>query len=142
MRRDNEGGVPMREPPGDLANDTLRACLRDHYGLGVAALAFLPMGHDTAAWAYRALADDGRAYFLKVRARIANAAGLLVPRHLRDHGLAGVVAPLPAMSGGLWAPAGRYAAALYPFVSGGQWPVRTPDQPAQVTSMAQLLSHT
>jgi spectinomycin phosphotransferase len=74
----------MLEPPADLAEDDLRACLRDHYELGVARLTFLPLGHDNGAWAYRARADDGRAYFLKVRAQIANAAGLLVPRQLRD----------------------------------------------------------
>jgi spectinomycin phosphotransferase len=108
----------MREPPVDLADDTVRACLRDQYGLAVTEIAFLPLGHDSSAWAYRARTADQRAYFLKVRTRVANAAGLLVPRALHDRGIARVVAPLPTATGALWAAAGDYAAILYPFVAG------------------------
>jgi spectinomycin phosphotransferase len=93
-------------------------CLRDRYGLAVTQLAFLPLGHDASAWAYCARTADQRAYFLKVRTRIANAAGLLVPRYLHDCGIAQVVAPLPTTTGALWAAAGDYAAILYPFVAG------------------------
>lgn len=108
----------MRETPPDLAHDTLRACLRDHYGLAVTALTFLPLGHDSSAWAYRVQAADGRDYFLKARAGGGNPAGLLVPRALHDRGLTQVVAPLPTATGALWAAAGNYAAILYPFVAG------------------------
>lgn len=89
----------MREPPDNLTEDALRACLRDRYGLSVADLTFLPLGYDSSAWVYRAQATDGATYFLKVRVSIENEAGLVVPRYLRDHGLAHVVAPLPATDG-------------------------------------------
>ncbi|MDB5075656.1 MAG: hypothetical protein JWO42_1835, partial [Chloroflexi bacterium] len=40
----------MREPPADLPDETLRECISTHYGLDVAALTFLPLGHDAWAW--------------------------------------------------------------------------------------------
>jgi spectinomycin phosphotransferase len=69
--------------------------------------------------------------FVKVRTGVTNEAGLLVPRFLRDQGIARVVAPLPTATGALWASVGDYALILYPFVAGvtgmergmsdGQW---------------------
>jgi len=108
----------MPEPPANLSDETLRAALRAHFGLTVAELVLLPLGQDASAWVYRARTADDRAYFLKVRTRVDNAAGLLVPRYLRDRGIAQVVAPLPAATGALWAEVGDYAAILYPFVAG------------------------
>ncbi len=108
----------MREPPVDLADATLRACLRARYGLAVAELAFLPLGHDSSAWVYWVRAADDSTYFLKARLSVANEAGLAVPRYLHDHGIARVVAPLPTTTGALWAEAGGYALILYPFVAG------------------------
>lgn len=109
----------MREPPADLAADSLRASLRDQYGLNGAALTFLPLGHDSSAWVYRADDVAGRSYFVKVRLRIQNEASLLVPRYLHEHGLRRVVAPLPTILGESWGRAGRYAMILYPYVAGG-----------------------
>lgn len=108
----------MREPPANLAEETLRACLRAQYGLAVTELTFLPLGHDAAAWVYRARAADERAYFLKVRLGVTNEAGLAVPHYLHDRGIARVVAPLPTTTGALWTTAGGYALILYPFVAG------------------------
>jgi spectinomycin phosphotransferase len=108
----------VREPPADLSEETLRTCLRARYGLAVAELAFLPLGHDSAAWVYRVWAADGSSYFLKVRLRMANEAGLLVPRYLQDHGIARVIAPLPTLERALWTTADGYALILYPFVAG------------------------
>lgn len=108
----------MREPPVNLADETLRVSLQAHYGLAVTELTFLPLGHDASAWVYRVRTADDGAYFLKVRLGVASAAGLLVPRFLHDHGIARVVAPLPTASGALWTEAGGYALILYPFVAG------------------------
>jgi spectinomycin phosphotransferase len=48
----------VREPPVNLPSDTLCACLRTNYGLAVTDLTFLPLGHDSSAWVYTALAPD------------------------------------------------------------------------------------
>ena len=108
----------MREPPVDLADDTLRACLRARYGLAIVELDFLPLGHDALARVYRARAADGGAYFVKARRGAVNEAGLAVPRYLHERGIARVVAPLPTTTGALWTAAGDYALVLYPFVAG------------------------
>lgn len=87
-------------------------------GLAVTELAFLPLGQDSSAWAYKIKTGDGCSYFLKLLKKVANQAGLRVPRFLQDEGIAGVIGPLPALSGALSAEADGYGLILYPFVEG------------------------
>ncbi len=94
------------------------AAVRASYGIPVAALAFLPIGKDSSAWAYRAQTADGAAYFLKVRKGIGNQASLIVPRYLHDHGVTNVVAPIPTSTQTLWVDVDEFALILYPFVDG------------------------
>ncbi|GAC1458274.1 MAG: aminoglycoside O-phosphotransferase APH(9)-Ia [Ktedonobacterales bacterium] len=108
----------MREPPPHLALERLAAGLLTHYGLSIAELTFLPLGYDALAWVYQAQSVAGQDYFVKVRARPTNEAGLLVPRYLREQGIAQIVAPLPTLAGQLWTRVDRYALSLYPFVVG------------------------
>jgi spectinomycin phosphotransferase len=108
----------MHEPPAGVSEDVLRVALGEHFGVDVAQVAFLPLGHDASAWVFRAEARDGEAWFVKLRVQVDNPAALLVPRHLHDHGVRNVVAPLPARSGELWGQVGPYALILYPFVAG------------------------
>jgi len=56
----------MLERPG-VPDDTLLACLRDHYGLHITQITFLPIGNDADTAVYRVVADDGLSYFLKLR---------------------------------------------------------------------------
>lgn len=107
----------MHEPPANLPDARLVPFLSDQYGVTGGRIAFLPLGHDPAAWVYRVQADGGL-YFLKVQLRVRNEAGLLVPRYLQDHGVRQVVAPLPTRSGALWANADGYALTLYPYIHG------------------------
>jgi len=106
------------EPPADLSIATLREALAADYELAATDISFLPVGHDAHAWAFRAGTRDDASYFLKVRRRITNEAGLVIPHFLRERGVARVVAPLAAMDGRLWATAGGYALVVYPFLSG------------------------
>jgi spectinomycin phosphotransferase len=108
----------MGEPPADLTDAALRACLRDHYGVVVTQLAYLPIGDDSLAWVYRAQTADSGYYFLKVRTRVGNEAGFHVPRYLYEQGVPQVVAPLPTTTGSLWASVGDYILILYPFIAG------------------------
>lgn len=108
----------MREPPLDLPDDTLRAALLAHYGLAVADLTFLPLGHDASAWVYRVETVGGAGYFAKVRRSIANESSLLVPHYLHERGVSRVVAPLATIAGTLWTTVDDYALILYPFVDG------------------------
>ncbi|MGH2346383.1 MAG: phosphotransferase enzyme family protein [Chloroflexota bacterium] len=108
----------MREPPTNLSDEILRASLRADYGIAAADLAFLSLGHDSSAWVYRARTADDTSYFLKVRTRVVNEPGLLVPRYLHDHGIARVAAPLPTTAGTPWTRVADYVLILYPFIAG------------------------
>ena len=120
----------MREKP-NISEDHLRACLRDAYGLTVATLEFLPLGLDTRAGVYRVASEQGATYLLKAKSGLLYEPSCHVPRHLRDHGIAAAVAPLPTQSNALWATAGEWTVILYPFIDGvsgwnpdltdGQW---------------------
>jgi hypothetical protein len=93
----------MREPPALLVPEALYTTLQAAYGLAVAELNFLPIGHDSAAWVYQLRTTEGATFFLKVRASIANEAALYVPQLLHTRGIAEVVAPIPTRSATLWA---------------------------------------
>jgi spectinomycin phosphotransferase len=108
----------MLEPPANLSDATLLAAVREQYGLPVTELTFLPLGHDPAAWVYRAVTADATALFLKVRLRVENQPALLVPFALHEQGIEQVVAPLATASGTLHGTAAGYAFIVYPFVAG------------------------
>ena len=85
----------LQKPP--IADDALAACVRESYGVTVAQLEFLPLGEDTDAGVYRVEADEGTAYFLKVRRGEVYSPSVTVPRALREAGMTEVVAPLPTI---------------------------------------------
>lgn len=108
----------MREPP-QLADAAVIAALRAHYGLTTAALTFLPIGNDSASFVYRVGAADGAFYLLKLRSRKGfSAPSLVVPRYLRERGVAHILAPLPTLTHGLWVRVNDFAMSLYPFIDG------------------------
>ena len=128
----------MHEPPVNLTPAQIVARLRAAFGITATDLVFLPLGHDAAAWVYRVQADDGGVYFLKVRLRVTNEAGLLVPRYLQNQGIRNVVAPLPGVTGALWTHINGYALILYPFVTGTNGIQRRPTDD-QWTAYGRLL---
>jgi spectinomycin phosphotransferase len=108
----------MLEKP-DLSDDRISACLRDSYGVAVAELEFLPIGHDSAAWVYRVGTDDGEKLFLKLRKAPVDEISLRVPRYLKDSGMTQVVAPILPIAGEKpWGILDDYVVILYPFVEG------------------------
>ena len=82
----------------NLPDDALLTCVRESYGVTATRLEFLPLGADYAAWHYRVDADDGQAYFLKLRTGSVDEVSLLVPRYLNATGAAPVVAPASSQS--------------------------------------------
>jgi hypothetical protein len=56
----------MLEKP-NIADELIISCLQEEYDLRVAELTFLPLGADLGTAVYRVVADDGTAYFLKLR---------------------------------------------------------------------------
>lgn len=102
--------------PSPVPDAALLACAREQFGRPATAITFLPLGYDANAWAYRLAAGDD--VFLKVRRGAAALPGLLAPRYVGDQGIAGVLAPLPARDGRLWAQLGEFTVTLQPFVAG------------------------
>jgi len=108
----------VREPPADLPEQSLRDALTIDYALKASEIGYLPIGHDSHAWAFRADTRDDERYFLKVRRRITNEAGLAIPHFLQERGVARVVAPMETVRGKLYTTAGDYALVVYPFLPG------------------------
>jgi spectinomycin phosphotransferase len=107
----------MRERPGIIEED-LRICLQDQYDLVPVKIEFLPLGLDYYAGVYRVVSEQGTSYLLKVTTRSLYEPGFLVPRYLRDQGIASVVAPLRTKEEALWTQIGSWRVILYPFVEG------------------------
>jgi spectinomycin phosphotransferase len=108
----------MLEKPSDLSDEALAAFVRGAYGLGVERVAFLPLGVDSNAAAYRADGGDGRAYFVKLRRGPFDEMSVELPRFLSGLGIAQIIPPLPAAAGRPWARLDPYTAIVYPYIDG------------------------
>jgi spectinomycin phosphotransferase len=107
----------MREPPR-IADEDLRACLREQYKLSPATLEFFPAGRDYDAGLYRVENERGAAHALKVTSRPLYEPRCLVPRYLHDRGIITAVAPIPTCGGALWVRLSDWTAIVYPWIFG------------------------
>jgi spectinomycin phosphotransferase len=107
----------MIEKP-KIADENIVHTLNSSYSIEVNRVEFLPIGNDATAFSYRVEALDGNAYFLKIKMRLSNLAGLYVPRFLKDHGIKHVIAPMTTKKQNLIAEMDGFNLILYPFVSG------------------------
>jgi spectinomycin phosphotransferase len=107
----------MLTPP-DLSADAIAAHVRDAYEVDVAQVSFLPIGADADSAVYRLDANDGAAYFLKLRRARFDEIAVAVPAFLHEHGAPAVMAPLPTTGGALWVSGHDFAWILYPFFDG------------------------
>ena len=107
----------MRDDPG-LDLDAIAICLAAQYDLRVSAITFLPLGYDLNAAVYKVVADDGTAYFLKIRFGPVRESGLVVPWALAKRGIRNVLAPLQTRSAELWCSCDGRSLVLYPFIAG------------------------
>jgi hypothetical protein len=116
---------PMREPPS-IPEAQLRACFQDQYDLSAVTLEFLPLGHDSRTGVYRVGSGQGIPYLLKARSGSLYEPSCLVPRYLREQGIAAVVAPLPTRRKTLWTQLGEWTVIVYPLPlgTGGSRPDR------------------
>jgi spectinomycin phosphotransferase len=110
--------LAMLEPP-KIADTTITSALREHYGIAVAALTFLPIGNDSASGSYRVEGADGAVYFLKTRSKRGfSAASVAVPRALCELGVPHIPAPMLTTSRAPWIAVNDFALMLYPFIEG------------------------
>ncbi|SCL38318.1 phosphotransferase enzyme family protein [Micromonospora aurantiaca (nom. illeg.)] len=103
----------------DIDERLLAAEVAAAWSVDVVDLAFMPVGLDGHAWAYRVETSDGGRCFLKVRRGDFTPAAVLLPGFLRTQGLRQVVAPLDLrLDGGVARRFGDYRLLLYPFQDG------------------------
>ena len=118
----------MLEKP-TIPDDRIIACVKDAYAIAVAQITFLPLGVDVNAAVYRVVAEDGTAYFLKLRRGAFYEISVTLPKFLHEQGIAQIIPPLVTRSGRLWADMGEFRLILYPFVDGQNgYEVRLTDQ--------------
>ena len=107
----------MLEKPA-IKDERIIACLQDTYGLHVEGIAFLPIGADQNTAVYRALGNDKRQYFVKLRKGVPDRAAILVPAHLHTLGMKQIIPTIPTRTGQLWADIAPYNMLVYPFIEG------------------------
>jgi spectinomycin phosphotransferase len=106
----------MLEKP-NIPDELIISRLQAEYNLHVAELTFLPLGADSRTAVYRVLAEDGTAYFLKLRRKF-NDVIVRVPLFLKENGIQEIIVPYETKSRQHWADFGEYKLILYPFIEG------------------------
>jgi spectinomycin phosphotransferase len=106
----------MLEKP-NIPDKLIISRLREEYELHVRQLTFLPLGADMGTVVYRVVAEDGTAYFLKLRKGFTEIV-VTVPLFLKSQGIQEIISPFETKSHQGWADFGEYKMILYPFVNG------------------------
>ncbi len=106
----------MLEKP-DIRNELIIIRLQEEFGINVTRINFLPLGADVGTAVYRVVADDGAAYFLKLRKGF-DEISVTVPLFLKSQGIQAIIAPFETKSNQRWADFGDYKMILYPFIEG------------------------
>ena len=101
----------------NISDELIISRLQTEYGLHVAELTFLPIGADLRTAVYRVLANDGTAYFLKLRKKFRDVI-VRVPLFLKENGVQEIIVPHETKSSQHWADFGEYKIILYPFIEG------------------------
>jgi spectinomycin phosphotransferase len=102
----------------DIADDRIVASLHANFGLRVSQVTFLPIGADVNSAAFRISADDGAAYFLKLRRGNFNEIAVEVPTFLHGQGIRSVMAPIATTANRLSTRADGSHLMLYPYFEG------------------------
>jgi spectinomycin phosphotransferase len=106
----------MLEKP-NIPDELITSRLQEEYDLRVAELTFLPIGADSRTAVYRVLAEDGTAYFMKLRRKF-NDVIVRVPLFLKENGVQEIIVPYETRSNQYWADFDEYKIILYPFIEG------------------------
>jgi spectinomycin phosphotransferase len=101
----------------DIRNELIIIRLQEEFGINVTRINFLPLGADVGTAVYRVVADDGAAYFLKLRKGF-DEISVTVPLFLKSQGIQAIIAPFETKSNQRWADFGDYKMILYPFIEG------------------------
>lgn len=107
----------MIEKP-NIPDEEIIIALKNNYSIQANHVEFLPIGNDASAFSYRVETENEDLYFLKIKTKLSNPAGLYVPRFLKDHGIEQVIAPLQTNAQELLQEMDGFSLILYPFIYG------------------------
>mgnify|MGYP001241795487 FL=1 len=96
----------MLEKP-HIADQLIISHLQEQYELHVAELDFLPLGADPGTAVYRVIAENGAAYFLKLRKGFEEIT-VMVPLFLKSQGIQEIISPFETKSNRGWTDFGEY----------------------------------
>ncbi len=105
----------MLEKP-NFSDAKIVACLKDEFGLSITQISFLPLGADRNTAVYRAVTEDRKAYFVKLRLADFEAVAVKLPKFLSDQGIRQIIAPLATRMGNLWVDLKPHKLILYNYV--------------------------
>lgn len=100
----------------DQFDELLRAWVREDFGVDLTALDEVEHGADEAAQLWRGARISGTRYAVKLSGG-GTAAGLVVSAHLAQHGVPGVVGPVPTRDGRLWSQRDGRRLSVVPWIS-------------------------
>ncbi len=109
--------MPLLQSPERL-HASLRAHLREAYGLDIASLQRLHLGADVNAAVFRATTDGGTSYFVKVRHGDFDAISVTLPGFLGRQGIPHLIVPVESRSGQGWTRLDDVTVVVHPFVAG------------------------
>jgi spectinomycin phosphotransferase len=101
----------------NIPDELIISRLQYEYGLQIATLTFLPLGADMGTAVYRVVAENGIAYFLKLRKGF-DEISVTVPLFLKSHGVQEIIAPFETKSNQGWADFDNFKMILYSFIQG------------------------
>ncbi len=93
-------------------------CLHKNFAITIQHITFLPLGADHNTAVYRAEAENGAAYFVKMRLENFHEMSLLIPKLLCNQGVPHIVTPLTTRDGQVWAHINGFHLSVYPFIAG------------------------
>lgn len=96
---------------------TIRQHLAQTYAIQPNSIEQINRGNDPRAAIYHVQTNEQQ-YFLKLKAGSIYQAGVLLPRYLKDRGVAAVVAPVDTRTQQLWGHCQQFHSVLYPYIEG------------------------
>ena len=105
----------MNNPP---SNQYIIDCLKTYYGIEVITLTFLPLGADMNASVYKAVTQEQRAYFIKLKHGQHHEMSTAILELLHNAHIQQIIPPIKTIHGQLALCRDHLTFIVYPFVEG------------------------
>ncbi len=107
--------MPAKQP---ISDQHILDCLNTYYGIEVATLTFLPLGADINASVYKAQANDGSSYFVKLKRGHHHDIGIAIVELLHSADIQQIIPPLKTTHGQSTQLIDDFTLIVYPFIEG------------------------